>query len=121
MNEALNAEKLRANTLEKQVFASIAADYTNRGNVVRFQPGLRSAGVRDLADAIAQVCGGTAAVLSGEDDVWQVCLVNKAGDVKALGNAMNQALNGRGGGKPGYFQGSLKATRAEIEAFFAGL
>jgi alanyl-tRNA synthetase len=32
---------------------------------------------------------------------------------------MNAALNGRGGGKPEFQQGSLKATRQEIEAFFS--
>ena len=66
------------------------------------------------------VCGGTAAVFSGTDETgYSVCLVNRSGDVKALGQAMNAALNGRGGGKPGFFQGSVKATREAIEAFFA--
>ncbi len=119
MNEALAAEKFRAANLEKRLFASVAAAYEGKGDVVLFEDGLNPGAVRDLADAIAVVCGGTAAVLSGEDGNFSVCLVNKNGDVKALGTAMNKALNGRGGGKPGYFQGSLKATRAQIEAFFA--
>jgi alanyl-tRNA synthetase len=85
--------------------------------VVHFEAGLSTGGLRELADAIAQVCGGTAAVLSGEDGCLSVCLINRNGDVKALGTAMNQALQGRGGGKPGSFQGSLKASRAEAEAF----
>lgn len=118
MNETLAAEKLRANTLEKQVFARIAESYVNQGNVLRFQPGLTPAGVRDLAEAIAQVCGGIAAVLSGEDGNYSVCLVSKSADVKALGTAMNRALNGRGGGKPGFFQGSVRATGTQIEEFF---
>jgi alanyl-tRNA synthetase len=33
---------------------------------------------------------------------------------------MTAALNGRGGGKPEFQQGSLKATRQQIEAFFTG-
>ena len=119
MNEALAAEKFRSASLEKRLFSSIAATYKGKGDVVLFEDGLAPGAVRDLADAIASCCGGTAAVLSGEDGNFSVCLVNKNGDVKALGTAMNKALNGRGGGKPGYFQGSLKATRAQIEAFFA--
>ena len=118
MNEALAAEKFRANGLEKQVFAQIAESYVNQENVLRFQPGLTSAGVRDLAEAIAQVCGGTAAVFSGSDGNYNVCMVSKHGDIKELGAAMSKALNGRGGGKPGFFQGSVKATKMEIEAFF---
>ena len=118
MNEALAAEKFRANSLEKQVFSQIAESYVNFGNVLRFQPGLDPSAVRDLAEAIASVCGGTAAVLSGEDGNYSVCLVSRSGDVKELGTAMNKTLNGRGGGKAGYHQGAVRAARSEIEAFF---
>ena len=45
-------------------------------------------------------------------------LIRKNGDVKELGAAMAKALNGRGGGKPGSFQGSVKATREQIRGFF---
>ena len=118
MNEALAAEKYRAAGLEKALFIQIAESYANCGNVLMFQPGLTPNGVRELAEAVSQVCGGTAAVFSGEDGNYSVCMVNKQADIKDLGAAMNQALNGRGGGKKGYFQGSVKATRQEIEAFF---
>ena len=33
---------------------------------------------------------------------------------------MNAALNGRGGGKPFFAQGSVQATKEQIEQFFAG-
>ncbi len=118
MNEALTAEKFRANGLEKQVFAQIAESYVNCGDVLLFRSGLTPAGVRDLAEAIATVCGGTAAVFSGEDIYHNVCLVHKSADVKTLGTEMNQKLNGRGGGKPGFFQGSVKATQEQIRQFF---
>ena len=114
MNEALAAEKFRAAGLEKQVFASVAEGYRNRGNVLHFAEDLTAGAVRELADAIAAVCGGTAAVFSG----GSVCLVNKAGDVKELGSQMAKALDGRGGGKPGFFQGSVRAERRQIEEFF---
>ena len=32
---------------------------------------------------------------------------------------LNQTLNGRGGGKPDFVQGSVAAKRTDIEAFFA--
>lgn len=120
MNEALAAEKFRANGLQKQVFASIAAEYADQGDVVYFAHDLQPGLVRDLADAIASVCGGTAAVLSGcDEEGYSVCLVNKQEDVKKLGKSMADTLNGRGGGKTGYFQGSVKATKEEICNFFA--
>lgn len=120
MNDQLAAEKFRVAALQRQLFDKIAADYQAMGDVVRFQQDLEPLAVRELADRIAMACGGTAAVFSGTDETgYSVCLVNKSADVKALGQAMNAALNGRGGGKPGFFQGSVKATREAIEAFFA--
>ena len=119
MNEALSAEKLRVNILEKQVFAAAAQQYTGQGDVLHIEAGLAPAAVRELADAIARVCCGTAAVFSGDDENgYNVCLVNKTADVKEVGTAMAKALNGRGGGKPGFFQGSVKANLEEIRKFF---
>ena len=93
----------------------MAEAYRGSGNVLHFADDLAPGAVRELADAIATVCGGTAAVFSG----GSVCLVNKAGDVKELGNRMAKALDGRGGGKPGFFQGSVRAEKSQIEGFFA--
>ena len=119
MNDALAAEKYRATGLEKRLFAAIATGFAGKGDVVYFAEDLPSAAVRELADSIAQSCGGTAAVFSGSENAYSVCLVSKSADIAALGKEMNHTLNGRGGGKPGFFQGSVHATRAQIEDFFA--
>ena len=118
MNEALSAEKFRSSALEKRLFAFIAEQYRGKGNVAHLEEGLTPAGVHDLADAIAAVCGGRAAVLSGVDGNFAVCLIHQGGDVKEFANTMKTALNGRGGGKPGTFQGTLNATKAQIKEFF---
>ena len=119
VNEQLNQEKIRAAALEKRVFAAIAGAYENAGDVAHFEEGLTSVSVRELADAIAERCGGIAAVFSGTDEAgYSMCLIGKGLDVKPLGTELTKALNGRGGGKPGSFQGSLKATRQQIETFF---
>ena len=122
MNDALAAEKFRANGLEKQVFDGIAESYVNQGDVLHFADALEPGAVRELADRIAQKCGGMAAVFCGNDETgYTVCLVSKSGSVAELGKAMSQALQGRGGGKPGFFQGSVKASRVSIEGFFGKL
>lgn len=41
------------------------------------------------------------------------------GDLRTWVKSLNQALNGRGGGKPDFVQGSLRASRADIEAYLA--
>ena len=77
--------------------------------------------MRQLADAIAETCGGMAAVFSGADgNGYSFAMVARTGDLRPLGKAMTAALSGRGGGKPNFQQGSVKASRADIEAFFAG-
>ena len=114
MNEALSAEKFRATGLQKKVIALTAESYVNRGDVVHFAEDLEPAQVRELADGIAAVCGGTAAVFCGNS----FCLVRKSGDVKELGQKLTAAFGGRGGGKAGIFQGSLSATKKQIIMFF---
>ena len=122
INEALAAEKFRAAGLEKQIFASIAEACRDQGNILRFEEDLSSAAVRELADEIAAVCGGVAAVFSGGDETgYSLCLVSRSDDLKALGQAMRQSLGAKGGGKPGFFQGSVQATRKDLESFFASM
>ena len=119
LNEALAAEKFRATSLQRKLFAITAESYVNYGNVLHFEEGLEPALVRELADGIAAVCGGRAAVFSGSDETgFGYCLATREGDLRAFGKEMNTALNGRGGGKPNFLQGSVKAAKAEIEKFF---
>ena len=119
MNEQLAAEKFRAAGLQKQVFAAIADRYRQAGQVLHFEDNLAPAQVRELCDAIGEICSGMAAVFSGSDEAgYSYCLMERGGDLRQLNKAMTAALNGRGGGKPEYQQGSVKAARAAVEDFF---
>ena len=119
MNEQLAAEKFRAAGLQKKVFAAIGAECAGAGNVLRFEENLTPVQVRDLCDAIGQVCGGVAAVFSGSDEAgYSYCLMERGGDLRSFNKAMTGALCGRGGGKPEYQQGSVKAEKTAIEVFF---
>ena len=119
MNEALAAEKFRSTALQRKLFRGIAESYVNSGGVVHFEADLEPALVRELADMIADTCGGTAAVFSGTDEAgYSFCLVTRNGDLRALGKAMTQTLGGRGGGKPNFQQGRVSASEGQIRAFF---
>ena len=119
MNEALEAGKQKVTALQRKLFDGIAKNYVNCGNVLHFEEALDSVLVRELADKIADVCGGTAAVFSGGDgEGYAFCLVTREGDLREQVKTMTKALNGRGGGKPNFQQGRVQATRVEIEAFF---
>ena len=120
MNEVLTAEKFRVTGLQRRLFSITAESYVNFENVLHFEDGLEPALVRELADAVARKCGGRVAIFSGSDETgYSYCLAAREGDLRPFGKEMNTALSGRGGGKPNFLQGSVKATRAEIETFFA--
>ena len=120
MNEALAAEKFKVTGLQRKLFAITAGSYVNCGDVLHFAADLEPALVRELADAIAQNCGGRAAVFSGADETgYSYCLAIREGDLRPFCKEMNAALHGRGGGKPNFLQGSVKETRENIEKFFA--
>ena len=120
MNELMAAQKYRITGLEMKIFEGIARGYTGAGDVLHFEEGLDNNAVRELADKIAERCGGTAAVFSGDEDAgFAFCLVARQGDLRQLGKDMTKALNGRGGGKPNCQQGRVGCKRTDIETFFA--
>lgn len=119
--EALAAEKLRANSLQSQLFDCTARDYVNHRNVLHFAPGLDGGQLRQLAEKISAACTGFAAVFSEKDGGFGYCLAQPGGDLRSLCRQMNAALNGRGGGKPAFQQGTVSASREQIEFFFAGV
>ena len=117
MNQRLAETEYRCAALERRIWDATAAAYAGKGNALHFDPELTPLGVRELADRIAQQCGGTAAVVGGREN-FSICLVNKSEDVKELGAALKASLNARGGGKSGIFQGTIPAQKDEILAFF---
>lgn len=119
MNELLAREKYRVVYLERQISTGIAASYAGKGNVLHFAEELDGNGLRELTDKIAEKCGGRAAVFCGNDqEGYAYCMAAREGDLRGFGKEMTLALNGRGGGKPGFQQGRVSANRVTIEAFF---
>lgn len=120
MNEMLETERAHAGSLYRRIFAGIASGYEGSGNVLHFEQGFSSAQVRELADTIAERCNALAAVFSGDDETgYAYALVTRTGDITDFASALNETLCGRGGGKKGFRQGSVRAKRKQIEAFFA--
>ena len=62
--------------------------------------------------------GGLAAAFAGQDGAGYVYALVRADGQAFSVKEMNAALQGRGGGRGGFAQGSVQATRAKIEAFF---
>ena len=118
--EAEAALKLRAAQLEEQVFAQKAQALAGAGNVLLFEPPMTPDSVRRLTDLVMTACGGRAAVFAGSDaEGYKYAVGEAGGDLRQFVKELNAELHGRGGGKPFFAQGSVAASRAGIEAFFA--
>lgn len=109
----------RAVQMENRLFAYKAKALAGNADVLLFEAALQPDALRRLTDALLQSCSGMCAVFSGEDGNYKYALGDRGGDLREISKALNAALQGRGGGKSGFVQGSVCASRAEIEAFFA--
>jgi len=120
LKQELEGTKLRLAALEQADFARQAEEYRGKGDVLLFREGLNADGVRRLTIALAETCGGRAAVFGGKEGDYKYAVVQPGGDLRAFTKQMNAALHGRGGGKPEFVQGGVSAGQKEIEAFFEG-
>lgn len=108
----------RLNGLENEAFLRRGQELAGVGDVVLFEAPMNSDSVRKLAVAVMEQCGGRCAVFSGDDEQgYKYAIGQQEGDLRSLTRELNKALNGRGGGKPGFVQGSVSARRSDIEAF----
>lgn len=89
-------------------------------NLCLFEPDLDIPGLRTLVNTGVARCGGICAAFTGSDKEGYRCVMgSRTVDLRAQAKAIHQALGGKGGGQPGMIQGSVTASRAEIEAYFA--
>ena len=107
----------RVTQLENRLFSRIAAALAGAGDVALLEPGLDADGVRRLSIAAAEACGGRAAVFSPGESGCKYALCHPGGDLRQFCQALNQQLDGRGGGKPNFMQGSLRSGEEAVRAF----
>lgn len=105
--------------LEQELCDTEAKRWEGAGNVLLFHQGMDADSVRKMADAVMQKCKGRCAVFSeNPDGSYKYAVGEKDGNLRQFIKEMNQALNGRGGGRPFFAQGSVNAGEAEIRKFF---
>lgn len=115
--------KNKLNEMLKEKFEVLAKENVGKSKVILKENSLDSNGVRNLANAILNGgCDGLIAVFSGSDeDGYKYAICQKEGDLREFIKNLNSSLNGRGGGKPFFAQGSVVASWNEIERFFEGV
>ena len=120
LESELLSVKYRMAELETELFDYIANGCAGQNDVLMIRGEMRPDAVRRLADSITQKASGLTAVFAGTDVHYAYALIHGDGaDINPFVKAMNSSLNGRGGGRNGFAQGSVQADRAAIEAFFA--
>lgn len=111
--------KGRLMQMEEKYFREEADKWSGKGDVLLVCSEMEADSVRRLADAVMHTCGGRCAVFAGDDkNGYKYAMGQENGDLRNLTKEMNQTLQGRGGGKPFFVQGSVKSTEAEIRTFF---
>lgn len=108
----------RVAELEEGDFARKAEALAGKGGVLLIEGTMSADSMRKLCGMVKEKCGGRCAVFAGADGTYQYAIAQDGGDLRGLAKELNAALNGRGGGKPEFVQGSVKAGEDEIREFF---
>ncbi len=116
MNEALAQEKLRRADTQRQLFALTARQYAGQSCGVHFAQDLSSAEVRLLCGQISGQAA-LAAVFSGTDGDYTLCLSGTGAETAF--QALVQRLGAKGGGRDGFYQGRVRASRNQIETLLS--
>ena len=110
------ALEYRLNGLRIERLRLLAETVRGQAHALLFVPELDADGVRRLCDAMMDSVSGICGAFSYADG--KGFLYAAARMTPEQVKAMNAALSGRGGGKPGFAQGSLGAEEALIRAWF---
>jgi alanyl-tRNA synthetase len=91
-----------------------------KGNLWFFEAEMDANIQRGMADRGAdRVADGICGVFVATEGGYRYVCVSRSQPLRAIGKELNAALSGRGGGSDSMIQGTLGATREQIEAFFA--
>ena len=105
--------------LEDRLLHYRAEQFAGKEDVLLVEEDLTALSGRALADLLAGHVRGTAAVFTPAEKGYQYAIIRRNGDISFFVKEMNQALVGRGGGRNGFAQGSVTASKEEIQKFFA--
>lgn len=90
------------------------------GNICVFESDMSVDELREIVNVGMSICGGMCAAFSGnDDDGYNYVIASEHDDMKSYAKRINEAINGRGGGRDKMIQGSAKADRKTIEEFFS--
>lgn len=117
--EKLMTENLRIksekDTLQDALLKKWADGFQKEEKILVIEDWMDPLTGRKLADLAADRCS-MAAVFSAGKDGYTYAVISRGNDIAGFIKEMNQTLEGRGGGRDGFAQGSVKADRERIAA-----
>ena len=108
----------RVAELEEGDFIRKTEEFAGKGDVLLIEGIMAGDSLRKLCGMVKEKCGGRCAVFAGADGTYQYAVGQDGADLRGLAKELNARLNGRGGGKPEFVQGSVKASEEQIREFF---
>ena len=116
LKEKLSETKYELSMVKRSLFVQ-KTENTGKNMPVIFLEGENAEDARICADILADKVR-IAFVFSGKDESgYKYSVISRTEDVRQTGKDMNEALNGRGGGKPECIQGSVASTAEEIKEY----
>ncbi len=125
MQDEIEARKHTISTLRGKLEEMTVSSITpTEGSLCLFDEGLEAIEMRHLLNRAVEKCRKFCGVFSGNDEEGYRFVIGRGNpelDLKKHVKDINTALTARGGGSSEMLQGSCTATRAIIEAYFAGV
>ena len=116
----LEAARYRSVQAENELFAVLAEGVQPGEAAILLRPNLSPDGLRRLCAALSERTTGLCAAFSPTGNgtlAYALACTAPGADLRGLCKQLNQAFAGRGGGKPGFVQGSLTGEFDTVQAF----
>lgn len=111
-------ERTAAQIAEEELLKKWAANFPKGEKIFVIEDWMSPKQARQLADLAADQCQ-MVAVFAKNGDGYQYSVIARNTDISAFIKEMNQVLNGRGGGRDGFAQGSVNVRRKQIAAYLS--
>lgn len=118
--DEISSLKASVSILEDKLISKWVENCKRREYAAVIDDSLNAIQGRRLADALSDVCPA-ALVFTKTDTGYNYAVIKKDHDISDFIKSLNTALNGRGGGRNGFAQGSVKADKDDIELFLKNI
>lgn len=100
--------------LKRELLALKVSSIKDEKRIVIFDSSLKGKMLQDFTLSLIDKCSEFACCFCGENGEYRYCLVSDKVDLMPIAKALNEAFSGKGGGRGGIVQGSLKGEEEEI-------